>query len=120
MPSSHPAEIYAEELLARGHGYPLWFPEPPKRRIPRIGDVGRIVEGEFQPLLNVIESRESIMGRYQGSCPEGYVPMDGPDDLLREHENGLQTKVISSKSVVSKEFKANIGVYVIVSLCIGD
>jgi len=60
MPKSQDAsEIYTRLLLPKGHGCPIWCPEPDENLPPeyrengvRIGDVGRVMpDGGFEPLL---------------------------------------------------------------------
>jgi hypothetical protein len=58
------ANAYARILLTRGHGYPLWVPEPPTNidgyavEGARIGDVGVInYDGSFKFLFNIFLPR---------------------------------------------------------------
>ena len=48
------SDIYATELSRRGHGLPLWRPEPENDQQIRVGDVGWVDEdGQFHRLFNV-------------------------------------------------------------------
>lgn len=50
-------DIYAEELSSKGHGIPLWSPEPHQDREVQIGDVGLIQSGEFQSIFNACSGK---------------------------------------------------------------
>jgi len=63
-PSQQPrptdSDTYSRVLLTRGHGYPLWLPEPPtnignyKEEGLRIGDVGMVAfDGGFIYFFNI-------------------------------------------------------------------
>jgi len=61
--SSYPYKIYTDLLLAKGFGYPLYYPEPYQNAVQNgwsggvsIGDVGIITnDGGFDFLFNVIK-----------------------------------------------------------------
>lgn len=101
------AEVYAQELLSRGHGYPLWFPEPdPKKGSPQIGDVGYIHKGAFRRLFNVLKDRK----QFTKGMPENYTPLEyDAEELDMKYKNGIQNKAISSHSVTSHEVKGSAG-----------
>lgn len=49
--------VYAAELVGRGYGLPLWFPEPTSDVLSRevhLGDVGFVSEGRFYALFNTM------------------------------------------------------------------
>jgi hypothetical protein len=57
---SNPTEVYTRLLLLKGHGCPIWCPEPDENLAygksgVRIGHVGRIDQddGSFNPLFNI-------------------------------------------------------------------
>ena len=61
-PSPHRHKIYTDLLLAKGFGYPLYYPEPYRNAVRRgwsgisIGDVGTInKDGGFDFRFNVIK-----------------------------------------------------------------
>lgn len=67
------AEIYAAELSSRGHGLPLWVPEPTEAGEVLIGDVGYIRRGAFYRLFNVALQASHAVNR--NSVPEGFTPL---------------------------------------------
>ena len=102
------AKIYADELIPRGYGYPLWCPEGlPNTDIPRIGDVGYVSAGSFVRLLNVMEPKDS--GMYEGGPPKDYEPLVYDEDQLYDARDGaLPTCVVSSRGVKHFEVTGNI------------
>lgn len=67
------AKVYAEQLLPRGQGLPLWEPEPSELGEIHIGDVGFIYEGGFCRLFNATRSEGDPMNVC--GVPEGFVPL---------------------------------------------
>ena len=109
MAGSHISEIYAQELLYKCHGYPLWFPEPESGTPPRevnIGDVGFFFQGKFQSLFNITKAAESATN--QNGVPTGFVPLQIPPHLLENRGRALQCKVLSSRSVRFREVEASV------------
>lgn len=51
----HPHILYAQHLMAQGHGYGLYEPDPASMydRV-RVGDVGHISNGSFKPVFNIL------------------------------------------------------------------
>lgn len=68
------AYVYADELIARGLGLPLWHPEPTSFGEVLVGDVGFIQEGCFYRLFNILRSREDPCN--SRGVPEGFVRLD--------------------------------------------
>ena len=71
-------EVYRNELLKLGQGYPIYEPDPSGRydRI-RVGDVGFIDEfGFFHSIFNVFREATDINQRY--GTPRDFVPLRGP------------------------------------------
>ncbi|EKM58729.1 uncharacterized protein PHACADRAFT_117841 [Phanerochaete carnosa HHB-10118-sp] len=68
------AEIYANQLLPRRHGLPLWQPEPTKFGEVLIGDVGFILEGCFYRLFNAIRPADDPVNAHFGVPPD-FVPL---------------------------------------------
>lgn len=67
--SPHPRKIYTDLLLAKGLGYPLYYPEPYRNAVRRgwsgvsIGDVGTINnDGGFDFRFNVIKKPDIFPG----------------------------------------------------------
>jgi hypothetical protein len=63
---SNASEVYTRLLLPKGHGCPIWCPEPDENLSPayreggvRIGHVGRIdPDGGFDPLFNICAGKD--------------------------------------------------------------
>lgn len=68
------AEIYANQLLPRRHGLPLWQPEPTKFGEVLIGDVGFVLEGCFYRLFNAIHPADDPVNAHCGVPPD-FVPL---------------------------------------------
>lgn len=94
-------QIYAEQLIPRGYGLPLWKPEPPRSGEHEIGDVGFLQNGRFCRLFNSMKSPDdpvNILG-----VPEGFKPLVLPEHLLDENEDFLpQGPIYNKRSVQLK------------------
>jgi hypothetical protein len=78
---SNASEVYTRLLLPKGHGCPIWCPEPIEN-LPlasresgvRIGDVGRIdPDGGFDPLFNICARADDPIN-FDG-VPPGFAPL---------------------------------------------
>ncbi|KAI1785149.1 hypothetical protein LXA43DRAFT_900376 [Ganoderma leucocontextum] len=68
-----PWNIYADELLHHGHGYPLWMPDPdPSVMEVEIGDVGWLHEGGFYQMFNSMKAEGEPQVR--NAVPSGFEP----------------------------------------------
>ena len=66
-------ETYATSLVSKGHGYPLWEPDPGECAPVELADVGYISEGGFMKLFNAaagIDDPSNSLG-----LPEGHTPL---------------------------------------------
>lgn len=92
------AAVYAEQLLPKGHGYPLWIPEPdtPHDEV-RIGDVGYIWEGSFCTLFNATLPESHHVNR--NGVPEGFAMLEFSTEFLRTRELYLPDGPVCSKTV---------------------
>ncbi|KAJ3728239.1 hypothetical protein C8R42DRAFT_540764, partial [Lentinula raphanica] len=98
------SEIYAQMLLSRGKGYPLWEPKSQNAMLPEIykekgvhiGDVGILTEsGGFDYLFNVCH--EATHPLNMGRVPDGFKPITGlADQCIEERDTGYQMFHISS------------------------
>jgi hypothetical protein len=63
-------ETYASSLIAKGHGYPLWEPDPGEYPPVELADVGYISDGGFIKLFNPsrIDGPSNSLG-----LPEGHT-----------------------------------------------
>jgi hypothetical protein len=75
------SEVYTRLLLPKGHGCPIWCPEPDENLpLPyreggvRIGDVGRIdPDGGFDPLFNICARADHPINA--DGVPDGFEPI---------------------------------------------
>lgn len=101
------ANVYAEQLLSRAHGWPLWEPEPTKEGEVLIGDVGYIYDGAFYRLFNVTFSEDHEINK--GGVPEGFVPLRFSQRLHAARDPYLSAGPLSSRSVQSISAQAGAG-----------
>ena len=82
------SDIYAQHLLSKKRGFPLWIPGS-KNTLPKqyqrkgihIGDVGIITAaGGFSFLFNIFRPAEYPLGFNPRTLPEGFAPLDPPLD----------------------------------------
>lgn len=78
---SSAGEVYSRLLLPKGHGCPIWCPEP-ANNLPlayretgvRIGHVGRVIlDGGFDPLLNICAEADDAIN-FDG-VPDCFEPL---------------------------------------------
>lgn len=63
---------YANALISKGYGYPLWEPDPVECAPVELADVGYISEGGFIKLFNGSKSIDDWSNRL--GLPEGHTP----------------------------------------------
>ncbi|KAM5544405.1 hypothetical protein V8D89_002065 [Ganoderma adspersum] len=91
-------EVYTKLLFKRGHGHPLWEPEPTQSGEVLIGDVGYMLDGGFYRLFNAtLPADHPLHERY--GVPDGHEPLGLPDILRHHRPHALQAGPICSKSV---------------------
>ncbi|GJE91470.1 hypothetical protein PsYK624_076200 [Phanerochaete sordida] len=78
------AYTYAEQLLSRGYGLPLWRPEPTKFGEVQLGDVGFVEDGRFYRLFNVTRPADDPLNRF--GVPEGFETLQINEELHRHVE----------------------------------
>ena len=102
-------DIYAEHLLPRGHGHPLWMPDhdSSKGEI-QLCDVGWIERGEFFPLFNAIcgEANRQI----KGVVPAGFKPLDRSTLWISGPQEDIQQRCIHGRTI--KDFCVSLDVSV--------
>lgn len=86
-------DVYARQLMMVGHGYPLWNPQPNKRRSSdsfdppvQIGDVGYVSNGTFIRLFNATKDAHDEINQAHGVPSDRYVKFE-------VGERGLETEV---------------------------
>lgn len=97
------ADVYAEQLCYRGHGLPLWSPEPSKFGEVQIGDVGYVERGGFYRLFNAAFPVDHPTNR-DGVPPEFEVLKINPQHV-HKREDYLNPGPLCSRSV--REAAAN-------------
>lgn len=82
------ARNYAEQLVSRGYGLPLWYPEPSKFGEVEIGDVGFVDDGSFIRLFNALHPADHPMNAR--GVPEQFsiLAVNG-DELLHTNDQYL-------------------------------
>jgi hypothetical protein len=95
---SNPSEVYTRLLLPKGHGCPIWCPEPDENLSLayreggiRIGHVGRIVpDGGFDPLFNICFGADDPIN--SDGVPQDFEQLDlEPQDVTirsKHHNRG--------------------------------
>jgi hypothetical protein len=113
--SERDSEIYAQKLLPKGHGYPMWTPQPLldlpdayKAQGIAIGDVGRITaSGAFDYLFNICQPANASVNE-EGMIPDNFEQVElTPRDLADENFRPPGSD-ISSTSIKSTTFNANL------------
>lgn len=100
-------DVYTKLMFHRGHGYPLWEPEPTKSGEVLVGDIGYILEGGFYRLFNATLPADHAIHERCG-VPDGYVPFTYPDALRHRRESALQSGPICSRSIVALNVGASV------------
>ena len=105
MSHSNAAAVYAEQLVGRGYGLPLWRPEPanPLDEV-EIGDVGYISEGEFIRLFNATKPADHSLN--SRGVPKGFTVLEPSAWLLRSEEQHLPPGPICTTSTHYREVYA--------------
>ncbi|KAJ7498032.1 hypothetical protein B0H11DRAFT_830274 [Mycena galericulata] len=113
MSDSH---IYSRLLFPKGHGYPLFHPQPsddlpePARKIgTEIGDVGVVTEdGCFDPIFNILKSADDRSNRF--GVPLGFTPVVlGPEDIRMRAQYHPPGSDISNTTVNKKRLDIDAG-----------
>ena len=102
MSTSCAAVIYAEQLVGRGYGLPLWHPEPaePFGEV-EIGDVGYVSEGAFIRLFNAMRPADDAINAK--GVPASFVMLEPNPDLLRSGEHHLSPGPICTTTTSYRE-----------------
>lgn len=101
------ATTYAEQLVGRGYGLPLWHPEPTKFGEVQIGDVGYVDDGCFYRLFNAIRPASDPLNKW--GVPENFVELVvNADFALHTEENYLQPGPVCTTSTAWKKTGAGV------------
>ena len=101
------AVVYAEQLVGRGYGLPLWHPEPTQNfGEVEIGDVGYISEGTFIRLFNAL--RPAGDPANAGGVPEGFVMLKPNTSLLFSGEQHVSPGPICTTTTTYRKIGAEV------------
>ncbi|KIM80566.1 hypothetical protein PILCRDRAFT_526493 [Piloderma croceum F 1598] len=92
-------ETYAHALITKGHGHPLWQPDPGEYAPVELGDVGYFHEGAFVKLFNASKDIHSWSNRL--GLPEGHTPLQ-VGDIVCKTPLAKSPGYISSEGVFQK------------------
>ncbi|EKM48633.1 uncharacterized protein PHACADRAFT_266239 [Phanerochaete carnosa HHB-10118-sp] len=108
MSTSCPAVDYAEQLVGRGHGLPLWYPEPTEGSFGEveIGDVGYVSEGAFIRLFNALHPADHPINVH--GVPEGFVMLEPNPSLLRSDKQHISPGPICTATTSHREVTAEV------------
>ena len=100
---SNASEVYTRLLLPKGHGCPIWCPEPDDNLSPayresgvRIGHVGRIVpDGGFDPLFNICFAENHPIN--SDGVPDGFeqLALGNQDVTVRNNQHNRGSHICS-------------------------
>ncbi|KAI0337068.1 hypothetical protein BDW22DRAFT_1364574 [Trametopsis cervina] len=93
------ADVFSEQLLPKGHGFPLWLPEPDTELDEvQIGDVGYLWEGSFCTLFNPTLPANHPVNK--NGVPDGFVPLKfNSNELVRRRDAYLPDGPVCSQTV---------------------
>jgi hypothetical protein len=89
-------ETYASALVMKGHGHPLWEPDPGQYAPVELGDVGYLYEGAFVKLFNVSKDIDDPSNRLGLPCGHSLLQIG---DVLRKSPLSKAPEYISSEGV---------------------
>src|SRR3984885_4016133 len=92
-------ESYANALITKGHGHPLWEPDPGEYAPVDLGDVGYLHKGAFVKLFNASKDTRDHSNRL--GLPHGHHPLL-VRDILRQTPLAKAPEYISSEGVRKK------------------
>ncbi|KAH9932555.1 uncharacterized protein B0H18DRAFT_986207 [Fomitopsis serialis] len=111
-------DVYAQELLPLGYGYPLWDPSPdPKAGEVEIGDVGFLENGQFMRLFNPTYSRDHPVNCVWG-VPKDFRKLEIADRLINEEDLTFSSDLLCSRHVTKAEVNAKVEVESAVDLAL--
>ena len=99
MPNMTAWDVYAQQLIMLGHGYPLWKGTPSNCQPGvQIGDVGYLSEGEFIRLFNAMASADDPLNA--GGVPSSYAPfVKGDKARIVRTPNFIMPNTLCSRSI---------------------
>ena len=113
------ARVYSEQLLAKGHGLPLWEPEPSELGEVQIGDVGFIDNGGFCRLFNATRPADDPINLC--GVPQGFIPLEyNKKALLHTSSKFVPPGPIYSSSIKHLKIGAGTSMCVLIHLSVND
>jgi hypothetical protein len=93
-------ETYANALIIKGHGNPLWEPDPGEYAPVELGDVGYLYKGAFIKLFNASKAIDDLSNQQLG-LTRGHHPLR-IGGILRQTALAKAPEYISSEGVRKK------------------
>ncbi|GJE89740.1 hypothetical protein PsYK624_058460 [Phanerochaete sordida] len=106
MSSSCAAVIYAEQLVSRGYGLPLWHPEPTKFGEVELGDVGFVSEGSFIRLFNAMRPAHDPIN--DDGVPPDFVILQVNERLLHSAKQHVSPGPICTTTTTYRKLGAEV------------
>lgn len=104
---SAPWNIYADQLLYHGYGYPLWMPDhDPSVSEAEIGDIGWLQDGGFYQLFNSMKAEGEPQVR--DAVPIGYQPFRPPRVAIAGPQDKITHPILVGRSI--KQVDVDLGV----------
>ncbi|KAI0633161.1 WD40-repeat-containing domain protein [Trametes polyzona] len=106
MPPVSPIhEVYHQQLLPLGHGYPLWDAEPEDKRFEiEIGTVGRMDAGKFWLLFNAMKTADDPYQKH--GVPVAYEPFRPPTHAPQGPWEKIKFPLVVSQTVCNRDIAA--------------
>ena len=95
--------IYAQQLVCRGHGLPLWFPDQTQADI---GDVGFIDHGCFYRIFNAMRPRDDPVNAL--GFPTDFAPLRLTDTFVHSNDQYLPAGPICADSTTVQKVKIGV------------
>jgi hypothetical protein len=92
-------ETYANALITKGHGRPLWEPDPGEYAPVELGDVGYLYRGAFVKLFNASKAIDDPSNQF--GLPRGHDPLP-IRNILRNTPLPKAPEYIATKGVRSR------------------
>jgi hypothetical protein len=109
--------LYSRLLFLKGHGYPLFHPQPfddlpyaARRAGTEIGDVGLITQdGSFDPIFNILRAADDPSNRF--GVPSAYEQvLLGPEDIAARALFHLLGSDISNTTITKRRLDVDAGI----------
>lgn len=95
---------YAEQLVHRRYGFPLWHPEPNRYGEVEIGDVGFVSEGQFIRLFNAMRPAGDPLNTR--GVPSGFVVLQPSEEHLFDNPTFLAKGAICTATMSCRRLGA--------------